>query len=92
MIQGYQGSLDFFFLSEDKYDSWYKALCKVGIQNDISNFYEQCQLIGKGSFAKVMIGKNKLTKKDFAIKAIIKERVLKNFISLVKDEIECIEK
>jgi len=77
------GCISIYFISEEKHQSWIKAFAQIGIQFSIVNLYEQGNLIGKGHFAKVILGTHRITKKEFAIKSISKEKLMMSELALV---------
>lgn len=74
-MQGYKGSLSLLFPLADERNDWYNTLSKICIQLKIYDCYSQEYTLGKGKFAQVVLGINKVTKKKFAIKIIDKEKI-----------------
>ena len=55
---------------------WEKHLSKIMVLANFHEKYNTIRLIGKGSFAKVYMIEDKITKEKFALKAFNKERIL----------------
>jgi len=56
-------------------DNWYEVLTTIGIQFNISEYYNQTKALGKGNFAKVTVGIHRTSGRSYAIKAINKIKI-----------------
>lgn len=61
----------------------YHELTTITVQNNVSKNYSQGKLLGKGNYARVSIGFHKKTYKQYAIKAITKDKSMENSRTLV---------
>jgi serine/threonine protein kinase len=60
---------------ETQYKEWKNALKRVCIFTNFHETYTVFKMIGKGSFSGVYLAEHKETKEQFAIKALVKERL-----------------
>lgn len=65
-----------FVKNEADFLKWQEQLSKVFIQTDFHQKFEAIKMIGKGSFARVYLIENMITKKQYAVKAFSKDNLL----------------
>lgn len=62
--------------SSNDYNEWISHLKQTFILTNFNKFYTSNKIIGKGTFAKVVLCKNLLEQKDFAVKIFEKTNIL----------------
>ena len=67
---------DFIVHKRKKFEEWKTALSKVFIQSNFHIRFDAIKMIGKGSFARVYLVEDKVTREQFAVKAFSKEYLL----------------
>lgn len=67
---------EFFTDNEETSKKWKEAFRRTFIQSNFHVKYDAIKMIGKGSFARVYLVENNITKKQFAVKAFSKEYLL----------------
>ena len=77
-LKGYNGVISLYFEDQGLQAKVYHEMCEVCIQLQISKNYVQGKLLGKGNYAKVNIGFHNKNYKQYAIKAIGKEKSMQN--------------
>jgi len=77
-LKGFNGMITFYFVDQNLQNKVYYEMCSVCVQLQISKNYVQGKLLGKGNYAKVTIGFHNKNYKQYAIKAIGKEKSMQN--------------
>jgi serine/threonine protein kinase len=75
----------------EKRDIWYKLLKEASGFNEINDFYEFGDAIGKGQFGLVKKAKNKKSGLDVAIKQIKKKKISNDELDMLRNEIEVLK-
>ncbi|CAG9329414.1 unnamed protein product [Blepharisma stoltei] len=84
-----------FYVSDVKFlDSWIEKLSSLCIKTDIEDDYEFIKLIGTGKFAQVFLAESNEDFERYAVKAIKKDRLLKDseLLNSLTNEIKIMRK
>lgn len=68
--------LEFYTDDKKAFQDWKSALRRVCILTNFHEMYSVFKIIGKGGFSRVYLAENKVTKEQFAVKALSKERIV----------------
>lgn len=82
-LNGYKGAIDLKFDEEKIMNLAFEYLKRMCIQLNIDNIYKPKKIIGQGAFSKVYLSKRLADSKRFAIKKILKSKVLSSKNKLV---------
>ncbi|CAG9329541.1 unnamed protein product [Blepharisma stoltei] len=74
---------DFYVNNENSLNDWINHLQQFCIMTDFDNDFAIIKELGKGSFSKVYLAANCLTKQIYAVKAISKETLFENSVNFV---------
>ena len=80
-----EGAASFCFMCESKEDAhvWYSRLKRVAILSSLDSDYTIGEMIGKGTYAKVHVARQRKNGSEYAIKSLLKGKLISNPRSLV---------
>eukprot|EP01017_Pseudomicrothorax_dubius_P049167 TRINITY_DN9100_c0_g1_i2.p1 TRINITY_DN9100_c0_g1~~TRINITY_DN9100_c0_g1_i2.p1 ORF type:complete len:619 (-),score=149.59 TRINITY_DN9100_c0_g1_i2:61-1917(-) len=70
--------IELFTQDKEQWVEWRRALARFSVMTTFHENYAVHKMIGKGNFARVYLAENKSTRKQFAVKAFEKARLLFN--------------